>query len=999
MRLESPSIFGNKLPLHFVGSIILIIAIACNVPCIWALSDINSLTWYPSLDAPSPCLFFTNITAFSGVITHSSVIPQPLYQPFSNCIWVINAPLQKQIVQLQFSSFATECGWDFVSIYDGPATSSPPLAVLCGNRSLAYGYNDTFVSTGSSMTVMFTSDSLVNTNGFIGVFQSQNATETCDVLSDCGSNGQCNNGLCLCNSGYYGAYCQHALSDMTVFSPRQQHAVAYDKTLDVMYLTFGRNWTDYYSDMWAYSFANATWSKLLPGNTTDDAPLARSGHTSWVFNSTLMIYGGSSNYRAMTDLWSFDPVIKSWKSIQSSISSSPTPTMDSSTVVVVKSQSYQLYVYGGFDALGYFTRVLSMFDSATLKWTNLASGPIALAGGTGVYNEKTNTIQFFSAYPLLLTDSILQRHQYVFEYSISTDTWSQNAVQGISHNRYLAQAVYIDQEYAIMFGGQEKGWDSSRIDDDCFSGEMQILDIACGTWSYYDDPTVTRYRRLGFGMVMRNNSLVLVGGSDGVLKNDIVQINLSTLPQPSTVPPDGQCNLVSGNLTLPPQCKPTVNRDICRAQTYCSAEFACSTCSERLYCGWCNDRCGFDNSTLPLPNLQISQNMSFVNLCLAATSIKSPNSCPAASIITTTNPQTANISYGNFHDYIFTITDPTLNVDVILSNLSSPFVMLRSTIIAVRPSTPTSTAGKLTFNSTMLKGYLGPITIRISYNNDVGVYPLPPSPARMMNQFNSTTYMLSILYTSPGVTNSNPATVAFPLSDIATLVLIFLAGIFMSVGASYLLRYSREHFLRRQFAGTRAGHGALGAPAALPKDPPRMYRLMVDLGSGAGIKWYGAAMSQASICSIDISDNYVNPSKNDRKSVIDVFPHPISGAYNGTNTTLQKTIPRVLVTRPPTRWPISVENLTNRHPNTMHPLASTTCFILYPGAEKYIRQGDLPVMALGTHIFKVYPVEYPVKSKLDEMSIEDGSVEKNRHQTLAQRSGLIIKTIFTSTNH
>ncbi|EGF82414.1 hypothetical protein BATDEDRAFT_22896 [Batrachochytrium dendrobatidis JAM81] len=893
MRLESPSIFGNKLPLHFVGSIILIIAIACNVPCIWALSDINSLT----------CC---NLVA-------------------------LRRNVGKVIVLVNINLTIFKFRWDFVSIYDGPATSSPPLAVLCGNRSLAYGYNDTFVSTGSSMTVMFTSDSLVNTNGFIGVFQSQNATETCDVLSDCGSNGQCNNGLCLCNSGYYGAYCQHAFSDMTVFSPRQQHAVAYDKTLDVMYLTFGRNWTDYYSDMWAYSF-------------------------------------GTSNYRAMTDLWSFDPVIKSWKSIQSSISSSPTPTMDSSTVVVVKSQSYQLYVYGGFDALGYFTRVLSMFDSATLKWTNLASGPIALAGGTGVYNEKTNTIQFFSAYPLLLTDSILQRHQYVFEYSISTDTWSQNAVQGISHNRYLAQAVYIDQEYAIMFGGQEKGWDSSRIDDDCFSGEMQILDIACGTWSYYDDPTVTRYRRLGFGMVMRNNSLVLVGGSDGVLKNDIVQINLSTLPQPSTVPPDGQCNLVSGNLTLPPQCKPTVNRDICRAQTYCSAEFACSTCSERLYCGWCNDRCGFDNSTLPLPNLQISQNMSFVNLCLAATSIKSPNSCPA-------------------------------DVDVILSNLSSPFVMLRSTIIAVRPSTPTSTAGKLTFNSTMLKGYLGPITIRISYNNDVGVYPLPPSPARMMNQFNSTTYMLSILYTSPGVTNSNPATVAFPLSDIATLVLIFLAGIFMSVGASYLLRYSREHFLRRQFAGTRAGHGALGAPAALPKDPPRMYRLMVDLGSGAGIKWYGAAMSQASICSIDISDNYVNPSKNDRKSVIDVFPHPISGAYNGTNTTLQKTIPRVLVTRPPTRWPISVENLTNRHPNTMHPLASTTCFILYPGAEKYIRQGDLPVMALGTHIFKVYPVEYPVKSKLDEMSIEDGSVEKNRHQTLAQRSGLIIKTIFTSTNH
>lgn len=45
------------------------------------------------------------------------------------CTWLIDAP-QSGGILLEFDSFATECGWDYLYIYDGDSAFAPMVAAL-----------------------------------------------------------------------------------------------------------------------------------------------------------------------------------------------------------------------------------------------------------------------------------------------------------------------------------------------------------------------------------------------------------------------------------------------------------------------------------------------------------------------------------------------------------------------------------------------------------------------------------------------------------------------------------------------------------------------------------------------------------------------------------------------------------------------------------------------------------------------------------------------------
>ncbi|CDQ90880.1 unnamed protein product [Oncorhynchus mykiss] len=80
------------------------------------------------------------------------------------CTWNIQTPPGSQIVQLEFPYVNLEgdfnCRYDSISVYDGYSTYNRLLGKLCGGQS------STFYSTGSSITVQFTSDSSSTYKGF-----------------------------------------------------------------------------------------------------------------------------------------------------------------------------------------------------------------------------------------------------------------------------------------------------------------------------------------------------------------------------------------------------------------------------------------------------------------------------------------------------------------------------------------------------------------------------------------------------------------------------------------------------------------------------------------------------------------------------------------------------------------------------------------------------------------------------------------------------------------
>lgn len=56
---------------------------------------------------------------------------------------------------------STECGYDYIYVYDGPSTESRLLGQICGEKS-----KDNFFTTSYYLTVRFRSDGIVNLNGF-----------------------------------------------------------------------------------------------------------------------------------------------------------------------------------------------------------------------------------------------------------------------------------------------------------------------------------------------------------------------------------------------------------------------------------------------------------------------------------------------------------------------------------------------------------------------------------------------------------------------------------------------------------------------------------------------------------------------------------------------------------------------------------------------------------------------------------------------------------------
>ena len=72
-----------------------------------------------------------------------------------------------KIVQLEFQDFDIEsygrnrCPYDHLTVYDGPDTSSPLLAKLCGNNEIR-----DIISSGRSLFFKFTSDHMIERTGF-----------------------------------------------------------------------------------------------------------------------------------------------------------------------------------------------------------------------------------------------------------------------------------------------------------------------------------------------------------------------------------------------------------------------------------------------------------------------------------------------------------------------------------------------------------------------------------------------------------------------------------------------------------------------------------------------------------------------------------------------------------------------------------------------------------------------------------------------------------------
>ncbi|KAJ3015963.1 UNVERIFIED_CONTAM: Ovochymase-1 [Siphonaria sp. JEL0065] len=137
------------------------------------------------------------------------------------CQWKFHGPAG-YVAVLEFAYIDTECGWDFVLLYDGSPSKSNLVGQLCGNRNITFGYSDLFVSSTNVFAVQFMSDSAVTRRGFLAVFNFVRTFNTTQFLS------------------------------------RELHAAVYDSARDIMIVTAGhtlKTYSELLNDVLIYNFS------------------------------------------------------------------------------------------------------------------------------------------------------------------------------------------------------------------------------------------------------------------------------------------------------------------------------------------------------------------------------------------------------------------------------------------------------------------------------------------------------------------------------------------------------------------------------------------------------------------------------------------------------------------------------------------------------------------------------------------------------------------------
>ncbi|KAG0367832.1 Multiple epidermal growth factor-like domains protein 8 [Gamsiella multidivaricata] len=483
------------------------------------------------------------------------------------------------IIQLTFwSPIQLVCGIDYLTLYDGPDTSSPVIAKLCGN--IWMDSVPTLYSSGPVMTAVFTTQE--QTPGSVGF-----------------------------TAGWTSVY----------FTPRSQHAMAYDSAKDTVYISGGTSsQTTFMSDLLSYNFATNTWKKLTVTSRTPDP---RYGHFAFVYDSDLYIYGGVSIIGGMGDIWKFNG--KQWAQLQLTYSDQlPAARIGAACVVVTTNNSTQLAVFGGMNAAGETMRDINMYDVGADKWKKAArQNSVGLAGATAVYHKATESIYFFGGMVNQTTRNVIT-YQYFLEQGLwyalapridpltatpmvtndgqpsdnGTDSGEDDSGDGSQNSMIAPQnlppvlydpvsgvwapAGLMGDDMVLIYGGMRPyGLGLSAKAEACYVGKVSIYDLSCQRWTSYDvsDTEGIMRNRVNHTMVLRPPgstggsktawTMYIFGGFDGKEHQDMLNFTLGiSTPAPADL-------------------------NNCRALRWCSYYDDCQDCNDS-YCSYINGLCLFD---------------------------------------------------------------------------------------------------------------------------------------------------------------------------------------------------------------------------------------------------------------------------------------------------------------------------------------------------------------------------------------------------------------------
>ncbi|XP_013165725.1 PREDICTED: attractin [Papilio xuthus] len=151
------------------------------------------------------------LSAASGVITDGP----GNYSVSTACSWLVAPPRLgpgPPPLRIRLESFATECGWDHLYVYDGDSVRAERLlAVFSGVLDDGdFGWTRQVIARSGSALLHFFSDDAYAMEGFNVTYAAYSCPSD-DHRTNCSNHGECEDGVCRCEPDWVGVACDEPL--------------------------------------------------------------------------------------------------------------------------------------------------------------------------------------------------------------------------------------------------------------------------------------------------------------------------------------------------------------------------------------------------------------------------------------------------------------------------------------------------------------------------------------------------------------------------------------------------------------------------------------------------------------------------------------------------------------------------------------------------------------------------------------------------------------------
>ena len=280
-------------------------------------------------------------------------------------------------------------------------------------------------------------------------------------------------------------------------------------------VVFGGFSSGYHNDIWGFDLATNTWTNLTPASGPAPAPRKTPASIYDPDNHRMVTWSGQGVGAFFNDVWAFDLNTNTWS--QFTPSGGP-PQIRYGVGYTWDPLAQELVTFAGFTNLGRFDDVWR-FKPTTSAWNNVSpgSGPLARCLHAATYDAHNHRMIMYAGQnnsgPL----------DDIWFLDLDTNTWTQLNPATKPSARFFSPVVYDTKNHRVtMFGGQGLLG---------FNAEAWVFDLWTNRWTQLTPSGTAPSQRAGSAAIYdgAHDRMVIFGGNDGVVKNDVWAVaNLSS---------------------------------------------------------------------------------------------------------------------------------------------------------------------------------------------------------------------------------------------------------------------------------------------------------------------------------------------------------------------------------------------------------------------------------------------------------------------------------------